>query len=128
WWLVSPQTPLKKKAGRSFDERLDLCRELVKDPRIIVSDLERHSGTNRTWESIRALKRHFPRTAFVWITGMDTALTMHTWHNWTYIINNVATAHVARPPAWSLIENCPLKMMRGQHHHYLQSAERVPLL
>lgn len=128
WWLVTPQNPLKPHAEMSFEERFARCRNLVRDPRIIVSDLERQFGTNLTWQTIRELKLRFPSTDFVWITGMDNALTMHTWHNWTYILDHVATAHVARPPAWSLIENCPLKMMRTQNHVYLKNAARVPLL
>jgi len=128
WWLVTPQNPLKKKADLSFEERFALCKTIVKDPRIIVSDLEYKFGSNLTWETIRELKRRFSRTEFVWITGMDNALSMHTWHNWTYILDHVATAHIARPPAWSLIENCPLKMRERQNHVYLQNAAKVPLL
>lgn len=128
WWLVTPQNPLKPKSETSYKERFDLCCALLRDPRIIVSDLERQFGTNLTWETIRALRQHFPKTDFVWVTGMDNALSMHTWHNWTYILDHVATAHVARPPAWGLIENCPLKMMRQQNHFYLQNAAKVPLL
>ncbi len=128
WWLVTPQNPLKRIAELSFGERFERCLEIAKDRRIIVSDLEARLGTNRTWETIRGLQSHFSRTEFVWVTGMDNALTMHTWHNWTYILNHVATAHVARPPAWSLIENCPLKLMRTQKHVYLDKAMKAPLL
>ncbi len=127
WWLVTPQNPLKQKATRSFEERFTLCLDLVRDPRIIVSDIERDLNTNQTWMTIKGLKRHFPDTGFVWVTGMDNALSMHTWHNWTYILDHVPTAHVARPPAWSLIENCPLKMMKTQNHFYLDKAQKVPL-
>ncbi len=128
WWLVSPQNPLKKRAELSFDERFALCRQLVEDPRIIVTELERGFGTNKTWETIRECRRHFPQAQFVWISGIDNALTMHRWHNWRYILDNVATAHIARPPAWSLIGDCPLKMLTSQRHFYLQKAQRVPLL
>ncbi len=127
WWLVTPQNPLKNKSELSFKNRFELSQKLVKDPRIIVSPIEQELGTNLTWETIKGLKEHFPKTDFVWVTGMDNALTIHTWHNWTYILDNVATAHVARPPAWSLIENCPLKMMQTQNHFYLNKATKVPL-
>ncbi|MCB9995714.1 MAG: nicotinate-nicotinamide nucleotide adenylyltransferase [Rhodospirillales bacterium] len=128
WWLVTPQNPLKDKSERSFAERFALCEAMPKDPRILVSDLEQRIGTNLTWQTIRALRHRFPRTDFVWVTGMDNALSMHSWHNWTDILGHVATAHVARPPAWGLIENCPLKMMDTQNHHYLENAAKVPLL
>ncbi len=128
WWMVTPQNPLKAKAERSFSERFELCRQIVHHPRIIVSDLESQMQLNQTWRTIRAIRRHFPATRFVWITGMDNALTIHTWHNWSDILNNVATAHVARPPAWSLIENCPLKLQGQQTHRYIEKAAAVPLI
>lgn len=129
WWLITPQNPLKDESELSFEKRFALCGELVstQDGRIIISDIEQALGTNLTWETIRGLRKHFPKTDFVWITGMDNALTMHHWHNWTDILNNVATAHVARPPAWSLIENCPLKLMKTQNHTYLDKAVKAPL-
>lgn len=128
WWLVSPQNPLKQQAALSFEKRFELCRAIIPDHRIIVSDLEIQLGTSRTWQTVRGLKTHFPKTSFVWVTGMDNALSLHTWHNWTYILDHVATAHVARPPAWSLIENCPLKMMGTQKHIYVDKAMKAPLL
>ncbi|PJB70414.1 MAG: nicotinate-nicotinamide nucleotide adenylyltransferase [Alphaproteobacteria bacterium CG_4_9_14_3_um_filter_47_13] len=129
WWLVSPQNPLKNKTTYSFEERFQLSCEITRpyNSKLIVSDIEQKLGTNLTWQTIRALKYHFPKTSFVWISGMDNALTMHKWHNWNYILDQVATAHVARPPAWSLIENCPLKLKATQKHTYLHKAGRVSL-
>lgn len=129
WWLVSQQNPLKQGTSHSFEQRFAMCCDLVgsTDQRLIVSDIERDLDTTLTWQTIRGLNLHFSKTDFVWITGMDNALTMHRWHNWTYILDHVATAHVARPPAWSLIENCPLKLMSTQKHIYMDKAELVPL-
>ena len=130
WWLVSPQNPLKDQTSHSYEQRMTMCRDMTRhyDPRLIVTGIEHDFGTNLTWQTIRELQRHFPKTAFVWVTGMDNALTMHRWHNWTYILDHVATAHVARPPAWTLIEACPLKLRGTQNHAYLDKAAKVPLL
>lgn len=129
WWLVSPQNPLKNKAEIDFEDRFRLCREITDDcPDIVISDIENQLQTNLTWKTIRGLKKNFPKTEFVWITGMDNAQTMHQWENWEYILDTVPTAHMARPPAWSLIEACPLKMKKGQKHHFLVKGKKAPLL
>lgn len=128
WWLVTPQNPLKDQSEASFSARYQACVDLVEDPRILISGIENELGVNLTWQTIRALRSHFPQTNFVWLTGMDNALTMHKWHRWKDILDHVATAHVARPPAWSLIENCPLKLLKTQKHAYLEKASRPPLL
>lgn len=128
WWLVSPQNPLKGKTEIGFDERIRLCRDITgESPALIVTGIERQLGTNLTWKTIRGLKQHFPQTGFIWVTGMDNAMTMHQWENWQDILQNVPTAHIARPPAWSLIESCPLKMLKGQQHEYLVNGRKVPL-
>jgi nicotinate-nucleotide adenylyltransferase len=98
------------------------------DPRIIVTDLERQLGTARSLDTIRGIKHHFPLTRFVWLSGMDIALTIHHWHRWQEILQEVATAHVARPPAWGLAAGSPLKMMAGQRQIHLSHAAKVPLV
>lgn len=127
WWLVTPQNPLKPTHEMSFDKRLQQCRAMVKHPRILVSAIENEIGCSRSYETIGVLKDRFPHTAFIWLTGMDNALTFHHWYRWKDILQEVATAHIARPPAWSLIENCPLKLYSGQNHIHLFKGEKVPL-
>jgi len=128
WWLVTPQNPLKSKTTTSFEDRFDLCESFVNHPQIIVSDIERQLKLNLTWQTIRALRHYFPQTDFVWVTGMDNALSMHKWHRWRDILDHVATAHVARPPAWSLIEQKPLKMLSHQKHRVIERSGNYPLL
>lgn len=128
WWLVSPQNPLKEQADISFEDRVALCREITHDhPAFVVTDIEKRLGSNLTWKTIKGLKHHFPETGFIWITGMDNALTMHQWENWEYILENVPTAHIARPPAWSLVESCPLKMLKSQTHEYPAKGKNITL-
>ena len=128
WWLVTPQNPLKSKATRSFEDRYEACRRLVRSPYIVVSDIENRLGVNQTWETIRGLRMHFPATDFVWLAGMDNALTIHRWHNWRFIPDHVAMAYIARPPAQSLIKGCPLRMLGEQDNHFIRSPRTVPLV
>lgn len=128
WWLVTPQNPLKNKSELDFDERFNLCRHITTHPHIIISDLERQLGTNLTWKTLTAIKKYYPKTEFIWITGMDNALTMHRWEHWETILELVPTAHIARPPALSLIQNCPLRMKQSQNHHFLKQKTTGPLL
>lgn len=128
WWLVTPQNPLKDSAIlMSYEKRMALCEKLVQHPRIIVTDIEKQLGLNRTFDTLKALQIHFPATSFVWVTGMDNALTFHKWYRWREILDLVPTAHVARPPAWTLIRQCPLKQLRTQNHFYLDRAAEMAL-
>lgn len=128
WWLVSPQNPLKENPELPFEKRFALCRDLTDScSGIIVSDIEKQFGTNLTWQTITLLKNHFPKTDLIWITGMDNALSMHTWHHWRRILEMVPTAHISRPPALTLIRNCPLKMLAKQKHRHIEKSEKVDL-
>jgi nicotinate-nucleotide adenylyltransferase len=128
WWLVTPQNPLKEKnILMPYNERVTLSRHLVKHPRILVTDLERQLGVSRTYDTLQALKQRFPRTDFVWLTGMDNALTFHKWYRWRDILDEAATAHIARPPAGSLTGACPLRQMARQVHDSSGFSRRADL-
>ena len=72
WWLVSPQNPLKSKGDMAaLDHRLAVARAAARDPRIVVTDLERRLGATRTTLTLRALTRRFPAISFVWLMGAD---------------------------------------------------------
>lgn len=129
WWLVTPQNPLKPaKDLRPYDARLQACRAITAaHPHLIVSDLERQMGVNRSYDTLKTIRSRFPQTDFVWITGMDNALSFHKWYRWRDILDIVPTAHIARPPFSSLIVNCPLKMLRTQEHVFVDRARRAAL-
>ncbi|HTK84775.1 MAG TPA: nicotinate-nucleotide adenylyltransferase [Patescibacteria group bacterium] len=117
WWLVTPHNPLKPQSTlMPYEKRLTLCRQLVQNPQILVTDLERQLEVNRTWDTVRALKRSFPHTSFAWITGMDNALNFHRWYRWKDILKEIATVHISRPPAESLVGACPLRWLSTQSH------------
>jgi len=128
WWLVTPHNPLKQDiTPLPLEERMRLCEDIVDHPRVLVTDLEKDLGTTITYFSVKKLKEHYKDTDFVWITGMDNALTIHKWNYWKELLGEVATAHITRYPVSSLIQNCPLRHYTGQKHIMLKNAAQVPL-
>lgn len=128
WWLVTPQNPHKAASMiMPYEKRLSLSLSLVTHPRILVTDLENQLGSSYTYETVQSLRAHFPRTDFVFITGMDNALSFHKWNNWKDILDTMTTCHIARPPAQKLIQNCPLKGLNTQTHITLHRSEKVSL-
>lgn len=129
WWLVTPQNPQKNpRILKPYEERFELCQDIVKsDANIHVTNLEYEFQSVYTIDTILMIKAYFPDTDFVWISGMDNAKSFHTWNNWRDILHMVPTAHIARPPATSLIQNFPLRMLRTQNHHMLSGPENVSL-
>ena len=99
WWLVSPQNPLKPQKGMaSFAKRLEAARHLAnRRPRVIATGIEADLGTRFTIDSLRALKRRFPQTRFVWLMGSDNLVQIPRWRRWQAIFSEVPVAVVARP-------------------------------
>jgi nicotinate-nucleotide adenylyltransferase len=101
WWLVSPQNPLKTTAEMApLQQRLASARAIaMHHPRFRVSDIETVMGTRYTIDTIRGLKRRFPRARFVWLMGSDNLLTFHRWRHWQRLAELVPVAIVMRPGA-----------------------------
>jgi len=127
WWLVTPQNPLKEMNPAPMEERIKLCQDIAKHPKIIVSDLERDMGTQITYDSIKALKQKYPHTHFAWISGMDNALSLHKWNHWRELLDEICMVHLTRNPARSLVRACPYRMLQSQKHIYLNKPGRMPL-
>ena len=127
WWLVSPQNPLKTEAPLPLLERIKLSEELVQHPKILVTAIEAELGTSITYYTIKKLKRAFALTDFVWISGMDNALSLHQWHHWQDLLGEICMLHLTRAPAQSLVRQCPLKMLGSQKHVYIRRGARRPL-
>jgi nicotinate-nucleotide adenylyltransferase len=102
WWLVSPQNPLKPRAGMApLAERMRQARTVARHPRIRVTDIEDRLGTSYTADTLEALKRRFPATRFVWLMGADNLRQISRWARWTRIFSLVPIAVFDRP-AYSL--------------------------
>jgi nicotinate-nucleotide adenylyltransferase len=102
WWLVSPQNPLKPQEGMApFAERLrEAAAVAAADRRIRVTDIEARLGrTAYTADTLKALRRRFPRTRFVWLMGGDNLAQIPYWRRWQDIFQTVPIAVFARSGA-----------------------------
>jgi nicotinate-nucleotide adenylyltransferase len=100
WWLVSPQNPLKPVEGMApFAERLDQARHVAAaHPRLRASDLEARLESSRyTLDTLRILRRRFPRIRFVWLMGSDNLLQIPRWDRWPEIFRTVPVVVFDRP-------------------------------
>lgn len=96
-WLVSPGNPLKPDAPASIEKRMQVAREMVDHPSILVSDVERRLGTRFTADTIAALQRQWPGVRFVWLMGADNLAQFHLWKDWQKIMRRVPVGVLARP-------------------------------
>ena len=99
WWLVSPGNPLKEsvKDMAPFEARLASARLMARRSRIRVSDFERQEGTRYSVDTVRLLKRRFPKQRFIWLLGSDTLPNFHKWRNWRGLAREVPIAVIPRP-------------------------------
>lgn len=127
WWLVSPQNPIKVDKPLPLNERMQLCEDLVDHPKILISDIEKDIGTTITYYTIKKLKKYYPDTQFIWISGMDNALGLHRWHHWRDLLREIPMVHLTRNPARSLVSACPLRMYGKQKHVVIDKGGKYPL-
>lgn len=101
WWLVSPQNPLKSDDGMEpLPTRVARARQLARHPRIRVDAPELLLGTRYTLDTVRALRRLYPRAKFVWIMGADILPQLVHWLGWRDLFAAIPIAAFARP-GWS---------------------------
>lgn len=129
WWLVSPLNPLKKLADYApLEERVAACDVmLAHEPFMIATDIEERLGTNRTYDTLIALKSCFKATDFIFLMGADSAQNFHKWYKWRDIPSLAPLGIIARPPALFQVKNCPLRMDRHMGHIDVSRAEKVDL-
>lgn len=98
WLLVSPGNPLKRDDGMAaLGSRLASARRIADGRRIIATDIERHLQTRYTLDTLRALRRRFPRARFVWLMGADNLAQLPRWRGWRQIARTVPFAVLPRP-------------------------------
>src|SRR6185503_15681069 len=64
---------------------------------IRVTAIERALGTRFTIDTLRALRRRYPRRRFIWLMGADNLAQMHLWRDWRGIAREMPIAVIARP-------------------------------
>ncbi len=94
WWLVSPGNPLKKNQEMlGFFERFESAKKIAAaQEKIIVTQIENELGTRYAIDTIRALKKRWARTHFVWLMGEDNLQTFHLWRAWEDIMRELPIA------------------------------------
>ena len=97
WWLVSPGNPLKARGPAPLALRMARARAVMRDPRVVVSDLEARLGTRFTAETLERLQAVYPGVRFVWLMGADNLGQFHRWERWGDILRMVPVGVLARP-------------------------------
>ena len=97
WWLVSPGNPLKRHGPAPLQDRLALSREVMRHPRVTVTDVEARLGTRVTAQTLRGLVARYPGVRFVWLMGADNLAQFHRWQDWRWIMTHVPIGVIARP-------------------------------
>jgi nicotinate-nucleotide adenylyltransferase len=99
WWLVSPGNPLTVEARdmAPYDARRAASARMAKRSRIRVNDFEQREGTRFTIDTVRRIKRRYPRHRFIWLLGSDTLPNFHLWRNWRDLAREVPIAVIRRP-------------------------------
>jgi nicotinate-nucleotide adenylyltransferase len=98
WWLVSPQNPLKPRAGMApLSVRLARARAVAGHGRIRVTAIEQALGTRYTVDTVTALARRLPHVRLVWIMGADNLVELPAWHRWPALLAAVPIAIFDRP-------------------------------
>ena len=98
WWLVSPQNPLKPAAGMAAAAvRLASAQAAARHPRIRPTLIEAELGTRYAIDTVAALKRRWPKTAFIWLMGADILPELHRWYRWRAFVRSLPIAVLTRP-------------------------------
>jgi nicotinate-nucleotide adenylyltransferase len=98
WWLVSPGNPLKPQKGMApLAARVRSARAHARRAPIRVTAIERELGTRYTVDTLRALKRRYPKRRFVWLMGADNLAQLHLWKDWRKLAREMPIAVIARP-------------------------------
>lgn len=98
WWLVSPGNPLKSRAGMApLAARMASARKAARRAPIRVTAIEQQMHTRYTVETLRQLRRRYPRLRFIWLMGDDNLAQFDRWKNWRDIARSMPIAVIARP-------------------------------
>lgn len=98
WLLVSPGNPLKPSHGMASPEhRLASARSIADGRRVVATSIESRLHTRYTYDTLRVLRRRFPRVQFVWIMGADNLVQLPRWQHWTGIAATMPIAVMPRP-------------------------------
>ena len=118
WLMVSPGNPLKREAGMApLADRLAGAIAIGDSRRVIATAIESAIGTHYSVDTLRILRRRFPRVHFVWIMGADILTQLPRWRRWQDIAGNLPFAVLPRP-------GYTLRALAGQAARRLHDSRR----
>ncbi len=82
--------------GRLVD-RVASARRIADGRRIVATAIESKLGQAYTYDTLRTLRRLFPRADFVWLMGADNLAQLPRWQHWTDIVRMMPFAVMPRP-------------------------------
>jgi nicotinate-nucleotide adenylyltransferase len=98
WLMVSPGNPLKPVTGMApFADRLASARGVADGRRLVATGIEAALATRFTVDTLRELRRRFPRARFVWLMGADNLQQLPRWRGWLSIARCMPIAVLPRP-------------------------------
>ena len=98
WLLVSPGNVLKPSAGMApLRQRLASAQAIANGRRVVATGIERALRTRYSVDTVRVLRRRFPRARFVWIMGADILAELPRWRRWKEIARRVPLLVLPRP-------------------------------
>ena len=98
WLMVSPGNPLKPRAGMApLTGRLHSAACIADGRRIVATAIEAAFGSRYSVDTMRTLRRRFPRVRFVWIMGADLLTQLPRWRRWREIVGNLPFVVLPRP-------------------------------
>lgn len=92
WFMVCysyfPEFPDKLKRITTYKDRLAMAKLWGNDSITISRFEEKYNKRSRTIDTLKLLKKKYPRNEFYWIIGSDALPTFHLWNKWESIIKD----------------------------------------
>ena len=126
WLMVSPGNPLKPRMGMApLVDRVAGASAIGDGRRVIATAIEISFATSYSVDTLRILRRRFPRIRFVWIMGADILIQLPRWRRWRAIVRDLPFVVLPRP-------GYTLPALAGQAARCLRQGRRpaheVPIL
>jgi len=101
----------------SLAQRVAGARRIADGRRVVATAIEAAWGTRFTIDTIRLLRRRFPRVKLIWLMGADILTELPRWLHWRELLRLVPIAVVPRP-------GYTRRAVAGQAARWLRHARR----
>ena len=98
-WFIPAKSPPHKPAVASPEDRFQmLVLATLNNPAFVVQGLELHRpGPSYTFDTVCAVKEARPANTLYFITGVDAAAELASWHRAEELVTQVNIVALARP-------------------------------